>query len=238
MGACSYSQQIQPLTTTLSPPLRHLSFFFFLKWCILIILRLNKKEMLHIQHWGKSLKTFILRVKSKFEGRTVTWLLSAIGQLQGVTAERQVSHRLQVQPQQDTWVREPGGPGWHSREWGLLGLFQISPVAGPPCNGQCHRKSHSRGYPETRDSQPWYIWAWHQPSTPNAKSSDKWAVVTMRGFWTLKDLWLQPRNSMPSKDTWLGLPVMFRWLLLVWEFIPILLQWACSTLLKESLLLD
>lgn len=48
----------------------------------------------------------------------------------------------------------------------------------------------------------------------------------------------RPCNAMPSEDTWLWLPVIVMWLLLFWKFIPMRLQWACSILLKESLLLD
>lgn len=54
--------------------------------------------MFHIKHWRESLKIFILSVKSKFGGRIVTWLLSAMGRLPGVTAGRQASHRLQCSP--------------------------------------------------------------------------------------------------------------------------------------------
>lgn len=55
--------------------------------------------MFHIKDWDKSLKISILRIKSNFGGRTVTWFLLETGRLQGVTAGRQVSHRLLVQPQ-------------------------------------------------------------------------------------------------------------------------------------------
>lgn len=54
-------------------------------------------------------------------------------------------------------------------------------------------------------------------------------------FRHLQTLWPRPFNSRPaSKGTWLWIPVMVRWLLLVWEFFSIHQQWACSILSKRK----
>ena len=106
--------------------------------------------MFHIKHWGESLKIFILSVKSKFGGRIVTWLLSAMGRLPGVTARRQASHRLQCSPNK---IPESGTLGGGMglvlvdivEKRGLLGLLQASPATEPWCSSQCHSQPHPEG---------------------------------------------------------------------------------------------
>lgn len=113
---------------------------------------------------------------------------------------------------------------------GGLGMLQVdiekrawacskpAPAAEPLCSSQCDSQPHPRGYQETGIASIDILQ--HNTSHQHQMLSHQ---TNVRLWWWgtfrhLQTFWPRPFNSRPaSKGTWLWIPVMVRWLLLVWE---------------------